>query len=289
MRDAARKYKRVVQVGLQRRSAKHFKSAIDYVASGKLGDVCMVKAWMCQVRGTIGNPPDSKPPEGVDYDRWLGPAPERPFNKNRFHYNWRFFWDYGNTELGNQGIHMLDIALWGIHRLLKDESKRLPSRVSSQAGIYWELDDAKEVPDTQIVTYDFKDLMLVWELRSFQKHNPIEGDQAGTGFYGVDGTLIVDGGGWKVINKDGKVEKQVKASGGSHSQNFFECIKSRKRPNSDIELGRQSTTLCHLGNLSHHLGRSVRFDPVTENFGKNRRANALLTKEYRDPYTLPKV
>ena len=148
MRDAARKYNRVVQVGTQRRSGEHFRSAVEYVASGKLGKVCLVKAWMCQVRGSIGNPPDEPVPPGVDYDMWLGPAPKRPFNKNRFHYNWRFFWDYGNTELGNQGVHMLDVAMWGI-QALRGVDKCLPKHVSGSSGIYW-LDDAKEVPDTQV-------------------------------------------------------------------------------------------------------------------------------------------
>jgi hypothetical protein len=117
IRDAARKYNRVVQVGTQRRSIEHFASATDYVASGALGKVCLIKAWMCQVRASIGNPPDQDPPATVEYDMWLGPAPKRPFNPNRFHYNWRFFWDYGNSELGNQGVHMLDVALMGIQKL----------------------------------------------------------------------------------------------------------------------------------------------------------------------------
>ncbi len=152
MRDAARKYGRIVQVGLQRRSAEHFRSAIEYVASGKLGKICMIRAWMHQVRASIGRPADEPVPAGVDYDMWLGPAPQRPFNRNRFHYNWRFFWDYGTSELGNQGVHMLDIAMWAI-ALMRGPDRCLPRRVSNQAGIYW-LDDAKEIPDTQVTTYD---------------------------------------------------------------------------------------------------------------------------------------
>ncbi len=288
MRDAARRYQRVMQVGLQRRSMNHFKSAVEYVASGQLGKLCLVKAWMCQVRGSIGHPPDSDPPAGVDYDRWLGPAPKRPFNKNRFHYNWRFFWDYCNSELGNQGVHMLDIALWGI-QAIRGSAHQLPTRVSSQDGIFWKLDDLKEVPDTQVVTYDFGDLLLSWELRSFLSHHPIEGTEAGTGFYSNEGCLIVEGDRWKVYRPDGSKEIEEKASGGSHLQNFLDCIKSREQPNSDIELGRLSTTLCHLGNISHHLRREVVFDPATETFGNDREANQRLSKEYREPYGLPKV
>jgi predicted dehydrogenase len=287
IRDAARKYNRVMQVGMQRRTIEHFISATDYVASGALGKVCLVKAWMCQVRATIGNPPDQDPPRTVDYDAWLGPAPKRPFNRNRFHYTWRFFWDYGNSELGNQGVHMLDVALSGIQKMRKTEHC-LPARIGGHGGIYW-LQDAKEVPDTQVLTYDFGDLLLTWELRSFGDQDAIEGTRAGTGFYGTDGTLVVDGDGWKVYGKRGETVKVVKNSGGSHEKNFLDCVKSRKRPNADVETGRLSTTLCHLGNIAQHLGRSVRFDPQSETFGDDSAANALLTKQYRSAYPLPRV
>jgi predicted dehydrogenase len=287
IREAARKYDRVMQVGTQRRSMEHFASAVDYVASGKLGKVCMIRAWMCQVRGSIGRPPDGAPPAGVDYDRWLGPAPSRPFNPNRFHYNWRFFWDYGNSELGNQGVHMLDVAIWAIQKM-RGMERCLPVRVSGSGGIYW-LDDAKEVPDTQTLTYDYGDFSLVWELRSFAKHHPIEGTTAGTGYYGTEGTLIADGEGWKVWNADGSAGASMKYSGGSHERNFLECVKSRKRPNSDVEIGRLSTTLCHLGNVCQHLSRDVHFDPKAENFGDDAAANARLTKQYRAPWAPPKV
>ncbi len=287
IRDAARKYGRVMQVGTQRRSMEHIAAAVDYVASGKLGKVCLIKAWMCQVRPSIGNPADSAPPRGVDYDRWLGPAQLRPFNINRFHYNWRFFWDYGNSELGNQGVHMLDVAIWGIQKL-RGVQNCLPRRVSGASGIYW-LKDAKEVPDTQTLTYDYGDLMLVWELRSFGKQDPLEGTEAGTAFYGTAGTLIVDGEGWRVEGADGSRGPSMKYSGGGHERNFLECLKSRARPNSDVEIGRLSTTLCHLGNICCHLGRDVAFDSKAEDFGDDRAANAYLTKRYREPYGLPRV
>jgi len=288
IREAARKYNRVVQVGTQRRSGEHFQAAAEYVASGKLGKICLVKAWMCQLRPTIGRPPDGDPPATVDYDVWLGPAPKRPFNLNRFHYNWRFFWDYGNSELGNQGIHMLDVALLGIQKMRQKE-KCLPALISGHGGIYW-LDDAKEVPDTQIINYDFGDFLLVWELRSFSQIHPMEGTAAGTAFYGTEATLILDGDGFAVYaKKENQPAVTVKKSGGSHERNFLECIKSRKRPNADIEIGRLSTTLCHLGNICQRLGRDVRFDAGTETFGSDAEANAMLTKEYRDSYPLPRV
>ncbi|MFB3924167.1 MAG: Gfo/Idh/MocA family protein [Terriglobia bacterium] len=287
MRDAARKYNRVVQVGTQRRSETHFREAVEYVASGKLGKVCLVKAWITQVRKSIGNPPDGTPPPGADYDMWLGPAPQRPFNPNRFHYNWRFFWDYGNTELGNQGVHMLDVAMWGIARL-RGQEHSLPTHVSNSSGIYW-LDDAKEVPDTQVVNYDFGDLMLVWEMHSFQDHHRMDGRVVGTAFYGTDSTLVVDDDDWKVFAGKDEVVASGKPSGGSHTGNFLQCVKSRQRPHADIEIGRLSTTITHLGNISCRLGRDVRFDPKTETFPSDQAANAYLSKEYRKPYTLPKV
>jgi predicted dehydrogenase len=287
MRDAARKYNRVVQVGTQRRSSEHFRSAVDYVASGKLGKLCLVKSWMCQVRESIGNPPDGTAPAGVDYEQWLGPAPLRPFNPNRFHYNWRFFRDYGNTELGNQGVHALDVALWGI-QALRGLDHCLPKHVSGTSGIYW-LDDAKEVPDTQVLTYDYGDLALVWELRSFQNALPLDGAATATAFYGTEGALLANDSGWKVQLKGGAPGPSEKAAHGSHTGNFLECIKSRKRPNADIELGRLSTTICHLGNICARLKRDIHFDPQAENFGDDREANVLLAKEYRAPFTLPRV
>ena len=288
IRDSARKYNKVVQIGTMRRSADHFRTAAEFVGSGQLGKVCMIKAWMFQERKSIGTPPDSTPPPGADYEAWLGPAPKRPFNENRFHYNWRFFWDYGNSELGNQGVHMLDVALWGIEKLRGGLERCLPTRVSSQAGIYW-LDDAKEVPDTQTVTYDYGDFMLHWELQSFNRYHSPESTNAGTGFYGTEATLIVDGRGWKVFPKSGGEGPSAPVTKFQHEKNFLECMRSRQRPHADIEIGRLSTTLTHLGNISHHLKRDVKFDPSTETFNGDKEANVLLRKRYRKGYELPKV
>jgi hypothetical protein len=270
-----------------RRSGEHFREAARFAGSGKLGKLCLVRAWMCQVRKSIGNPPDSAPPAGVDYDMWLGPAPKRPFNPNRFHYNWRFFWDYGNSELGNQGVHMLDTALMGIQEL-RGLERSLPTKVSGHGGIYW-LNDAKEVPDTQVTTYDYGDFMLVWELHSFANHHPIDNDDAGTAFYGTDGTLVVTDDGWRVFGPKNQVVASGQSSPLAHEKNFLECMRSRKLPNADVEIGRLSTTLCHLGNISYHLKRDVKFDPKTETFGDDREANALLEKSYRQGFELPKV
>jgi predicted dehydrogenase len=295
MRDAARAHNRVFQVGTQRRSGEHFRSAVEYVASGKLGKICEIKAWINQVRVSIGRPADGSPPAGIDYDRWLGPAPRRPFNPNRFHYNWRFFWDYGNSEIGNQGVHVLDVAIWAIQKI-NGMDKCLPDRVSASGGIYW-LDDAKEVPDTQLVTYHYPNLLLSFELRSFASDHVLHRGQriSGNGptdfytaFYGTEGTMLLTQSGWQVSRSNGEPGPSEKGVPETHERNFIECVKSRQRPNSDVEIGRLSTTLCHLGNISYHLGHDVRFDARTETFPGDKEANAMLAQQYRAGYALPK-
>ena len=293
IRAAARKYNRVFQVGTQRRSGEHFRSAVEYATSGKLGKICEIKAWIYQVRRSIDRPPDGTPPPGVDYDVWLGPAPKRPFNSNRFHYTWRFFWDYGNSELGNQGVHVLDVAMWAIQKMRGVENC-LPDRVSATGGIYW-LDDAKEVPDTQMVTYHYPNLLLNFELRSFAGDHILHQGQRRSGtdfytaYYGTEGTMLLTNSGWNVVFANGERGPSEKGVPEAHEKNFLECVKSRERPNSDVEIGRLSTTMCHLGNISYHLRRDVHFDPKTETFPNDREATKMLTKEYRAPYALPKV
>jgi predicted dehydrogenase len=291
--QAARKYKRIAQMGTQNRSMDHFTNAFEYLKSGKIGKLCEITVAVHQVRETIGNPPDSEPPATVDYDQWLGPAPQRPFNKNRFHYNWRFFWDYGNTELGNQGVHSLDVAMWGIATMRGGIQNILPTHVSGHSAIYW-LNDAKEVPDTQALVYDFGDFMLTWELRSFFRERARElVGAASVSFHGSEALLMVGRSGWKVFAKDGSegpgemIDRE--RSPGAHEKNFMDCIKSRQQPNADVEIGRLSTMICHLGNICTRLKRDIVFDPKTETFGHDKEANAYLTKEHRKPYILPKV
>ncbi len=284
---AARRHKRIVQVGTQRRSMHHFIAAAAYAASGKLGRICQMKAWISQVRNSIGSPADTAPPPTADYDLWLGPAPKRPFNLNRFHYNWRFFWDYGNSELGNQGVHVLDVALMALAQL-RGPHNCLPGRVSATGGIYW-LNDAKEVPDTQTVAYDYGDMLLTFDLQSFSQSRPPEDQWAGTAFYGSEGTLVAWGEGWRVYRPDRSIALEERDTGGSHEADFLASLRSRKPPNASVEIGRLSTTLCHLGNISHRLGRDVRFDPATGSFPGDEAANRLLRKPYRDAWPLPEV
>ncbi len=277
MVEAARKYDRVVQVGTQRRSAAHVASAAEFIRSGKLGKVPFVRTWIAGNRPTIGHKADEPVPAGVDYDLWLGPAPKRPFNANRFHYHWHWFWDYGTGELGNNGIHALDMV-----RLLLDLDA--PQRVTCGGGKYFYEDD-QQTPDTQIAAFDFANTCVIWEHRIWSKTG-VEGQPWGVTVYGEKGTLVFDNKGWRV--HDG-VEASDKASevGAPHYRNFLDCIRSSKRPNADIEEGHKSTRLCHLGNIAFRVGRTLRFDAQTETLFNDREANQLLGRSYREPFVVP--
>ncbi len=283
MVEAARKYGRVVQVGTQRRSMEHVKNAVDYLRSDGIGDIGMARAWIHQQRKPIGHGQPGPVPEGVDYAMWQGPAPDRPFYPNRFHYNWHWFWNWGTGELGNNGIHGLDVARWGL-------GVDAPLAIVSGGGKYV-FDDDQEVPDTQTVTYEFPKACIAWEHRMWSKHGT-EGRGFGIAFYGSKGTLIVDEKGWKVEDPDGGTpEKAIgeKATDGvaAHVQNFLDCIASRKNPNADIEIGHQSTRLCHLGNIAFRTGRRLNFDASREAFKNAPEADALLSREYGPRFEMP--
>ncbi len=277
MVEAARKYDRVVQVGTQRRSMAHVKDAVEHVRSGKIGTVGMARAWIHQKRKPIGHGEPGPVPKGVDYAMWQGPAPERPFYPNRFHYNWHWFWNWGTGEVGNNGIHGVDVARWGL-------GVDAPLRVASGGGKYV-FDDDQEVPDTQVVTWEFPNACLVWEHRMWSKHGT-EGSGFGIAFYGDKGTVVLDLKGWHV--EDGEDEGGEATDGqGAHIQNFLDCIKTRARPNADVEVGHLSTRLCHLGNIAHRTGRKLSFDAATETFPGDAEANRLLSREYGSRFEMP--
>jgi predicted dehydrogenase len=277
MIEAARKYGRIVQLGTQRRSMPHIVDAVAYLKSGAIGKVGMARAWIHQQRKSIGKGAPGPVPEGVNYDLWQGPAPDRPFMANRFHYNWHWFWNWGTGEIGNNGIHGVDVARWGL-------GVDAPTTVTSGGGKYV-FDDDQEVPDTQIVTWDYPGTCIVWEHRMWSKHGE-EGSDFGIAFYGDAGTLIVDSKGWHVA--DGP-EAGGKATEGqaAHVKNFLDCVKARKAPNADIEIGHASTRLCLMGNIAHRLGRKLTWDAATESFGKDAEANALLSREYSRRFEMP--
>jgi predicted dehydrogenase len=276
MVEAARRYKRVVQVGTQRRSAEGLAEAAEYVRSGKLGKVPFARSWIAGARKSIGKKKDGKAPEKVNYDLWLGPAPERPFNPNRFHYNWHWFWDYGTGELGNNGIHGLDVVRW----LLDLDA---PRRVTSGGGKFF-YDDDQQTPDTQVVTFDFASCSVVWEHRIWAKTG-LRGQSFGVELVGEKGTLVIDGKGWRV--EDGEKAGGKVSIGTEHVRNFLACLKTGKRPNADVEEGHKSTRLCHLGNIAYRLGRAVAFDATKEAIVGDDEANKLLSRAYRKGYAVP--
>jgi predicted dehydrogenase len=274
MVEAARRHDRIVQLGTQRRSAAHFASAAELVRSGKLGKVPFARTWIAGNRKSIGHKPDGPVPRGVDYDLWLGPAPERPFNPNRFHYNWHWNWDYGTGEIGNNGIHALDMARF----LLGLEA---PLRVTSGGGKLF-YDDDQQTPDTLVTTFDFPHTCLIWEHRIWSKTG-FEAEPFGIVLYGEKGTLVFDRKGWHV--RDGiEASDQSSETERPHLRNFLDCVKEHKRPNADIEEGHKSTRLCHLGNIAFRTGRALGFDEQTETIIDDPQANKLLGRSCREPY-----
>ena len=268
MIQSAMKSGRVVQVGLQQRSGSHFQSAVEFLHSGRLGNVQLAKAWIVHRRKSIGHKIDCDAPQNVDYTQWLGPAPFHAFNPNRFHFNWRWFWDYGGGELAHWGVHMLDVARWGL-------GVDYPSRVSAVGGKY-AFDDDQETPDTLAVQYAFHKKTILWEHRLWSSHG-IEGRSSGVSFHGEQGTLVVDRGGWKVYDHRENVTADASDLLATHLRNFIDGIKSRQSLAADLRTGHISSTLCHLGNLAYRLGREITFDSTRLDCGADLNANRLLT------------
>ncbi len=294
---AMKKYKRVVQMGSQHRSTQRLQSAIEFVKTGALGRCMVAKAWESSKQGSIGRPADSDPPANVDYDFWLGSAPKRPFNIRRFHGHWRWFYDYGTGDLGNDGVHRLDMAvalLSAACEVQKDEPLRLPIKINTVGG-KWYFDDMQEFPDTLQVSYEYSGKtpkILTYEMRIWAPYN-MEGESEGSALYGDKGYIIVGNSSWRAYGERGKVLAEAKGDSSEvpHVQDFLDCIKTRKKPFCDLEtVGHPASVLCHTGNISARLGRQLILDPTTEMFIGDEAANALRTRpEYRKPWTLPEV
>lgn len=263
MVEAARKYKVVIQAGTQRRSQPSVIAAREYVQSGKLGKVCFARAWIAGGRPNIGFAKPEPAPKGVDYDLWLGPA-SGEFTKNRFHYNWHWFWDLGTGEIGNNGIHGLDLA----RNVLGVDA---PTKISCAGGKYY-YDDEQQTPDTQIATFEFPGgpggaagCTLLWEHRVWEKKGQgPEGQGYGITIHGDKGTMLFDGDAWTVRGGDGAAEKPKGDMVGLHVRNFIESIRGDAKPNAEIEIGHTSTRLCHLGNIAYRTGKTLKFDAKTE-------------------------
>lgn len=278
---AARKNNRIVQLGTQRRSMPAEIEAIQKVHGGEIGRVLFSRGWYNATRPSIGHGKTAPVPEWLDYSLWQGPAPEREFHDNFLHYNWHWFWHWGTGELGNNGIHALDICRWGL-------GVDYPSRVTAGGGKY-RYDDDQETPDTHVVTWDFGDKSITWEGRSWSKRG-FEGSMFGIAFYGEKGSIILDGSGYKIYDTQDKEISRGSGSGSDapHQQNFLDCIRSGKRPNADIEEGHKSTLLCHLGNIAYRTGHTLHLDPKTGHILDDKKASALWRREYRKGWE-PKI
>jgi predicted dehydrogenase len=306
MVNAARRYGRVTQIGTQQRSGEHFQKAVELVRSGRLGRITLTRTWNFSnetPRGMGRADDQAESPPGVDYDRWLGPAPERPFNRNRFHGTFRWFFDYAAGMIGDWNVHLQDIIHWAM-------DVTAPRSVHAAGGLY-ALDDGRDTPDTMIVTYEYDGpngpFVQIYEMRKANNRG-IGGDPGhGMQFHGTDATLYLDRGGFEVIpetegggrRRERRPRTEAEKSGGSdqhwpHVQNFLSCVKSRERCICDVETGHTSTVICHLGNIAWKVGRRIHWDPmaeqVTDQDGRpDAEANALLGREYRKGFELPRV
>ena len=288
MIEAARRHNRVVAVGTQRRSGAVLAKAVQFLRDGGLGTIHSGRTIIHRQRDPIGVVANSPAPAGVNYDLWLGPAPQRPFNENHFHYNWHWFWDYGTTDLGNTAVHSLDAVRWLVGK------QEHPRAVHCTGGLFEAgAPTDQTTPNTQYATYKYADgTEIHCDLRNWFAGPP---QAAGVFVYGLKGWMRVGDDKAEVFfgrkNEPGPVltAEGQDDSGQVHFQNFIDCVRSRKSEalKAAIEEGHLSTTLCHLGNISYRVNRSLQFDGKTERFVGDEEADKLLTRTYRAPYVLP--
>ena len=291
MERAAARYQTIAQIGQWQRSDKHWQDAVEFVHSGALGKIRTVRAWSYQGwMKSIPVKPDGPVPAGVDYDFWLGPAKKRPFNPNRFHFNFRWYWDYAGGMMTDWGVHIIDYALFGM-------KAKAPNSVMSMGGKFAYPEDAAETPDTQQALYDFGDYTMLWD-HGIGIDGGYFGRSHGVGFVGNNGTLVVDRAGWEVIPEGGKKPKMervdlIKGDGqglNNHMKNFIDCIKDRDEiPNCNIGIAANTARVCHLGNMALKTGRRLYWDADNNKFIGDEKANQLLVPTYRAPWELPKV
>jgi predicted dehydrogenase len=284
MVEAARRNKRVVQVGTQSRSSPAVIEAIELVRSGAIGDVLVAKVWNSQRRRNIGHGAPTAQPEGLDYDLWIGPAPLVPFQANRIHYGWHWWYAFGTGDMGNDGVHDVDIARWGLG------VETHPTTITAAGGKLY-FDDDQQFPDTQFVVFDYagdgqlgKRRELVYEQRIWSPYRQ-EACENGNALYGTEGMLLLGkNDGWKLFGPKNQLRDSREASGMGlpHHRDFIAAVREDRRPNADIEIGHLSTALCHLGNIATRLGRTLHFDAKAERFIDDPEANALVSRDYRD-------
>ncbi len=283
MVEAAHKYKRIVQHGVQLRSSEALQEAVGLLRKGVIGKVYMARGLVYRWRPSIGKKPNEPVPAHLDYDLWTGPAQMKPYSQRLVHYNWHWTWDYGNGDVGNQGIHETDMCLWGL-------DVELPERVTAM-GDKFLFDDDKETPElmTSLYHYPKQKKMIQFEVRHWCTNNE-EGVGVGNIFYGSDGYMLVKGYDSYEVYLGQKREKgPARKMGGNHYANFIKAVKSRNTSdqNGPVETAHLSSALAHLGNIAYRLGRQLQFDPVKEKFVGDEQANKMITRKYRPPFTVP--
>jgi predicted dehydrogenase len=287
MVTAAEKARRVTQMGNLMHAGENYRRVVEIVRSGVLGKISQTRVWLAADRHGMGRPSDGPPPPGCDYDFWLGPAPRRPFNPNRFTFNWRYFWDYGGGILTDFCCHIVDLVHWAM-------DVEAPRTISAVGGRY-ALDDNCEVPDTLDVTYEYekdgRNFLMVWSHTDANAHG-IENQGLGILFQGTEATLVADYGHYRIIPEQGRqIDEPPKGPARSvgHHREWLDAIKTRAQCSCHFGYGHRLTTVGNLGNISLWTGEKLRWDPIAERIVNHREANQYLTKEYRQPWTLPSV
>lgn len=289
---AAQKYDCVVQQGSQMRSSPVTEKAGRLLAEGIIGEVKVARAWTAEIRETLKPVPDSQPPKGVDYDRWLGPAPKRPFNEHRFHQTWRLFEDYGNGEIGDDGIHDLDMARWGLG------VETLPQKVTARGSRMMLHGHVSEYPDNMTVTYEYPDgRLLIYENYPFTAYG-LHGFDNGNVFYGTEGYMVFSRrGAFSTFlgpkSQRGPTEdKPTRGERGyaEHMTDFLNAVRTRNTATrAPAETAHLSCALVHFGEIASRVGRTLEFDAHRSQFVDSDEGNAMLTKDYRGPYGVPDI
>ncbi len=290
MLDAARRHQKLVQVGQQQRSGTHWKTAIEFVRSGALGTIRQVKFWANFNYGAGNMPvPDSEVPPGVDYDRWLGPAPKRPFNQNRFHGMWRMFRDYGGGLMTDWGVHLIDMGLWAM------DVKGAPGSVVAMGGNYASQERALEMPDTLTVLYEMPGYTMIWEHNGGIQTGPYD-QPYGVKFLGSNGTLVADRDKWRVFpeweGEGTRMEPVMEQPADhqshlNHCENFIRAIRFGDPLNAPVSVGHLSALYAHLGNLAYWANERIIYDAQKRSIINSPKANALITPVYREPWQFP--
>ncbi len=287
MVQAARKYNRVVQLGTQQRSGPTWIEAVKLIQSGELGKVSLVRTWNCwglnSIHADMGNPPDAEPPAGLDYDLWLGPAPKRPFNPRHYDFYFYYHWVYSGGMLSAWGVHLFDIVTWAM-------GPTIQSATTTGGKVVFK--DARDTPDTASVLFECPGYVWTYEMRHGSGKDPWGRMDHGIEFYGTKASLWINRNGYSLFPEDERSNPTKVADRGMdtpHKRNWLECIRSRQRPNSDVELGHLGSLPGHLGNIAYRVGRRIQWDGERETIPNDPEAAALLGRTYREPYVLPKV